>query len=334
MNALISRRRFISVSAVALGASLVPDTFSHAATPAVRWRGVAMGAEARLILVHPDRARARAVLVQIEAEIRRLEKVFSLFDPASALSRLNARGRLDAPPFDLVRCLDDAQAIGRQTDGAFDVTVQPLWGLYARHFAARPERPDGPSQKALDAARRLIDYTAIRNTSTRISFARPGMAVTLNGIAQGYMTDRVAELLKEAGFEDVLINLGEVRGLGSNADGAPWRVGIKAIDETGSVAKRLPLTNAAIATSGGYGTRFSLDGRHHHLFDPKTGESAHQWRSLSVITADATRADALSTAFYTMGPLAVRNLAKAIGVGVVAYDGHGWIEVTGSSRPA
>lgn len=281
-----------------------------------------MGARAGLVLNHPDRRQAETALQRVQEEIIRLERVFNLFDPNSYLSRLNRDGVLDLPPLDLVRCLSEADRISQMTDGAFDVTVQPLWNLYARHFASAPPGDAGPDKRKIAATRQLVDYRAVRNGPRQISFSKPGMAVTLNGIAQGYITDRVAELLNANGFDNVLINLGEARGLGHREDGSPWRVGIREPDGAGDLSRKIELRNSAVATSGGYGTRFSSDGKHHHLFDPKTGRSANLWASVSVIADDATRADALSTAFSGMPESSLRLIADDSNVSVVANDGN------------
>jgi thiamine biosynthesis lipoprotein len=315
-----SRRRFITISAGALAAGLVPGSAAMARPSPVRWQGVAMGARAELILHHPDRNEAEAAMQLVQDEIRRLERVFSLYDPRSALSRLNRSGALEAPPLDLVRCLDDAAHISRITDGAFDMTVQSLWELYARHFSSAFASAEGPGKVELETARKLVDYRAIHYGPQRVSFAEPGMAVTLNGIAQGYVTDRVAELLKARGFANVLIDLGETRGMGRRSDGADWQVGIEAPDGSGRLIRKLALRDQAIATSGGYGTRFTRDGVHHHLFDPKTGRSANLWNSMSVIADDATRADALSTAFFSLPELGIRRVAEILKVSVIASD--------------
>ncbi len=321
MTTKLSRRRFITISASTLAAGLIPGSAPMARPSSVRWRGVAMGAAAELILHPPDREVAETAVLLVQDEIRRLERVFSLHDPGSALSRLNHSGALETPPLDLIRCLDDAEHISRITDGAFDATVQPLWELYARHFSSETASAEGPGETELETARKLIDYRAVHYGPQGVSFAERGMAVTLNGIAQGYITDRVAELLKARGFANVLIDLGETRGMGRRNDGTDWQVGIKAPDGSGGLIRKLALHDQAIATSGGYGTRFTRDGVHHHLFDPTTGRSANLWMSMSVIADDATRADALSTAFFSLPESSIRRVAEILRVSVIASDG-------------
>ncbi|WP_052584508.1 FAD:protein FMN transferase, partial [Azospirillum baldaniorum] len=250
----------------------------------------------RFQLAHPDPAEADRLIALCLEEVARLERVFSLYRTDSALARLNRDGVLDAPPADLVRLLSEAAAVSRRTDGAFDPTVQPLWQLYAGHFARPGADPAGPPEAVLRAARELVDYRKLRVEPGRVAFAGRGMAVTLNGIAQGYVTDRVSERLRAEGMTDVLVDLGEIRALGHHPSGRPWSVGLADPLVDGRNAGTLEIADRAVATSGGYGTPFDPAGRFTHLFDPATGGCAREWLAVTVLAPDATTADALSTA--------------------------------------
>lgn len=305
------RRRFLGI--LAASAALVgPGTLRAALrTPGpwpepVTWSGIALGADAQLQLLHPDRAHAERLVRMAVAEVHRLERVFSLYREDSALTRLNRQGRLDDPPPDLSRLLSQAVAFGERTGGLFDPSVQVLWDLYAaRALAGRPLPPD-PAE--LRAALARVDYRAIRVEEDAIVLERPGMALTLNGIAQGYITDRVAELLRANGLEHAMIDMGEARGLGSPAPGRPWRAGIADPREPGHILDTLDLSDQALATSGGYGTPLDPAGQFTHLFDPHTGQATPRWRSVTVRALDATTADALSTAFAQMPADTIRGI--------------------------
>jgi len=301
----ISRRRAISV--LAAGATLVAGGRA-AAGLAERfvWTGTALGADARIILYHADRSVARAAIAACVDEIDRLENEFSLYRSDSALSRLNRNGHLAAPSHDMRRLLADAHRISAYSDGAFDITVQPLWQLYARHFAGRPRPTAGPDPAALAAALARIDYRRIDNAPARIRLA-PGTAITLNGIGQGYITDRVADLLRRQGWSNLLVDLGEILALDDRPDGHPWAVDLPV---PGDRAERLSIADRAVATSAGDGMAFDARGRHHHLFDPRTGQSANIYRSVTVVARRATVADALSTALYVMARPAAQRLAR------------------------
>ncbi|MBP2301147.1 FAD:protein FMN transferase [Azospirillum picis] len=294
MTMPVTRRRFLSVAA-ASGLSLLPQRARAAGVPLRTWRGVALGADASLTIAHPDPVEADRLITLSLREVERLERVFSLYRADSALRRLNRDGMLDNPPADLVRLLAQAVAFGHASGGAFDPTVQPLWELYAGHFSRSGADPAGPPAAAVRGARGLVDFRALRVDADRIAFARRGMAVTLNGIAQGYVTDRVSELLMAEGMGQVLVDMGELRAIGHHPAGRPWTVGLADPADPERTAETVELGDRALATSGGYGTRFDAEGRFTHLFDPASGTCAAHWLAVTVQSADATTADALST---------------------------------------
>ncbi|MEQ1889110.1 MAG: FAD:protein FMN transferase [Alphaproteobacteria bacterium] len=318
---LVTRRRFICVTAMFTAGSFMSSARGAALQP-VAWHGRAMGADAAITLFHPQPEIAGALLLRCEALIGALETQLSLFQPESALCRLNRAGFLNAAPEALLDILRLASDIHLSTEGAFDVTVQPLWRLYAGHFAQARADPHGPSHADIAAARALVDARAIIIKNRKIDFARPGMAITLNGIAQGYITDQAALLLGAAGMENVLIDLGEFRALGPHPAGRPWRIGIRDPLHPWRLMDRVAIRQGAVATSGGYGTQFDASGRFHHLFDPANGLPAQHYQSLSVYGPDAARADALSTG------LSILPLEKAKAVLSALGDGWGGYFVT------
>lgn len=300
------RRRMISVIAAMASLPLYPFV-SRAAAPAaaerLQWRGRALGATAAITLAHPDSAALRRTLANCVGEIRRLERVFSLFEPESELCRLNRDGRLPAPSLDLRVVMAESHRISTRTGGAFDVTIQPLWSVYSEHFRRRPGDASGPSEREIEGALASVDYRLVDIAAKRIAFMRPGMAATLNGIAQGYITDRVGAILRAEGFDRVLVNTGEIAALNRPADNRPWRVAIENPTTGNAPEAPLSLVNQAVATSRGGATRFDRAGRYHHLFNPATGRSAHTHESVTVIADSAMTADALSTAL-AVAPLA------------------------------
>jgi thiamine biosynthesis lipoprotein len=298
MSQLPGRRRFIRIAAAATLAQLAATaTAVRAEAGSISaWRGTAMGNLTRIEIRHPDGLRAARILSVAAAEIARLESIFTLYRADSALARLNRAGRLAGPPLDLVRLLAEAHDLSEGTDGAFDVTVQPIWQAYAAHFFAAGADPSGPPADAIRRAVDLVDYRSIEVGPQEIRLARPGMALTLNGIAPGYMTDRIIEVLKNEGLDCALVDLGEIRTAGMHSATEPWRVGLRDPLDERRVAMTLPLTEQAVATSGGYGFRFDTAGRFHHLFDPRTGACPQSYASISVVAPTATIADALATA--------------------------------------
>jgi FAD:protein FMN transferase len=307
----VHRRRFIAISAAVAGLPLLPIAARAAAPPLLRvWTGAALGADAMLQIHHPDPLAADRLIARALAEVQRLERVLSLYEQDSALCRFNRTGVLDDPPLDLVRVLAEAHHYHALTSGAFDVTVQPLWDVYAAHFTRPDADPAGPPPVAITAALARVGQGALEVAPDRVLFNRPGMAVTLNGLGQGYITDRVVELLRSEGVEHALVDMGETRAVGTHPAGGSWRVGIEDPVVPGQVAERVSLTDRAIATSGGYGTQFDSAGRFNHIFDPTNGHTSWRYRAISVVAPTATEADALSTAFCLMPMDQIRSMVQ------------------------
>ena len=330
-----ARRRFIQISAAFSGAMLLGGagrlafaSQANAAQSTHTWSGIALGADASLQITHPDPLVAQTLIERSVAEVQRLESLFSLYRDDSALSILNRQGFLNEPSNDFLTLLNRSKEFSRLTDGMFDVTVQPLWKAYADYFAAAHDSPAARAaadsmaatpadlQAHIHDALKRVDWRKIDIDSQRIRLAQPGMAITLNGIAQGYITDRITQLLAANGIDHALVNMGEIYGLNPDSPTAskPWHVGLEDAHQPGSIAARVPVRNQAVATSGAHGTPFTADMRHNHLLDPRQGLSSHRYHSVSVVASDATTADALSTAFSLMPEPAIKALSRELDV--------------------
>ena len=279
----MNRRRFLALSAAAL------------ATPAqgqTRWQGRAFGADCTLTLSGPTR-QAEAALATLPALIEAIEADFSLHRP-SALNALNATGHLADPSPSFRALMDLAEAIHRLTDGAFDPTVQPLWQATAK---GRPNT----APVGWHHVRRGLGITL-----------QPGMALTFNGIAQGFGADAVKAHLAAHGFTHALVDMGEVAALGG-----PFRLGLQ--DPTyGQLATRT-LTSTAIATSS---PKATLVNDHSHILHPRGLPPL--WSSVSVEATTAALADALSTAlvFLTTDQIVRLHHPGLIRVTLVDPDGN------------
>ena len=302
----LTRRRVMTIMGVAAGLPWVcfADR-SQSAQLLHQWDGTSLGSPSRVLLYHHDRAAASRIAAECAAEIERLERIFALYQPDSEIALLNRDGHIDCPSLDLLTVLSQCQALSWLSSGAFDVSVQPLWTLYAAHFFGKASpSARGPTPLEIERARKLVDYQAIEAGPRRISLGRPGMGLTLNGIAQGYVTDRITDILREHGCDRTLANMGcsEIRAVGRHSDGRPWHVGLANPRQPDTVAVSLDLLDRSVCTSGGYGTKFEASGRFHHLFDPETGASANHYIAVSVFAPQAMVADALSTALYVTPP--------------------------------
>ena len=275
----MNRRRFLSLSA----AALIPLP-GHAGT-LTEWHGAGLGTALTLRLIGADPHQARQTFARVDAEIRRIEGVASLYRD-SALTRLNRDGHLAWPSPDLLDLVTLAGQVHQATGGAFDPTVQPLWLALAT--GTDP-----------DAARSLIGWDRVRLSEQEIRLDR-GQALTLNGIAQGWAADRIADLLRAYGFSDALVDMGEIAALGQGG----WPVQITGPEGTPLAETRL--TNRALATSSPRGT---LVNGQPHILGPQ-GQPP-RWQTVSVSAPRAAVADALSTAFCLMDRPAIDRTLSA-----------------------
>ncbi len=315
-----TRRRAIAIMAAtaAAAAGLPLRARARAGAEAgadYEWRGLAMGTDARILFCGVTGKDARAAAAMVSAEIERLEDALSLFRADSEICRLNRNEVLDAPSGDLRRAVTLARSIAHRTDGLFDPTVQALWEAHANWFAAAP-RTALPPEAVIADARARVDWRRISVSPDAIRLG-PRQRITLNGLGQGYVTDRIADLLRQRGFVHVLVDLGEQRAIGPRPNGKPWLV-----ERQG--AGQIALTRGALATSEGSGCILGAGGKAHHLFDPRTGRSAQIWKRLTVHHSFASVADALSTALYMASPDEIASVAARIpAVAVWATEHNG-----------
>ncbi len=312
----ITRRRALTIVAATAATVALPISGSRSATRNVEWTGTALGADAKLILYGNDEARARAAIADCLAEVERLENIFSLYRKGSEIRRLNDSGHLDVPSHDMRLLLATSQRMSELTEGLYDPTVQPVWELYADWFTTNPGQ-DGPPAELIRQALGRVGYRRMDVGAGSVKLPPIGR-LTLNGIAQGYITDRVADLLRERGWRHVLVNMGELRALGAKSNGQPWKVLLR------KASKAITLTNTSLATSAGEASTFGDNRQFSHLFNPGTGRSPHLFRSLTAGHESATVADALSTGLYAATPQQIsRIVARIPGVRVWARDAGG-----------
>jgi thiamine biosynthesis lipoprotein len=217
--------------------------------------------------------------------------------------------------------------IGDLNEGAFDITWAALWGLWDFR-AAEPRLPD-PEEVARRTA--LVDYrkVVVDDDAGTVYLPEAGMKIGLGGIAKGYALDRAAEALRARGVDSFLIlGGGQVLAGGTRGD-RPWKVGVR--DPRGTATTyfaTLEVTDASTSTSGDYERFFILDGkRYHHIIDPRTGWPSEGLSGVTVVSPDATLADALSTAIMVMGQergLALAERLPDVEAVLVDPDGDLW----------
>jgi thiamine biosynthesis lipoprotein len=300
---MMHRRTFI---AAALGSVAGGAGAEETMAPPQLHTGAALafGTTVSISVRHADAALARRAIGDALGAACGIDGLMSIHDPASQVFRLNRDKVLHDPDPHLLAVLSHARALSRLTLGAFDITVQPLW----RSFQDAAGLP--PPRERL-RVRRLVDWTQVQAGPARVVLARPGMAITLNGLAQGYAADLALAALRRHGVRHALVDTGEFAALG-RAGERPWVLGVRDPRVEDGLAARLALDGRCVATSGDYAAAFTPDRLHHHIFDPATGDSPTELASVTVLAPTGLEADGLSTAFMVLGARKAHTLAAQL----------------------
>ena len=322
-----SRRQCLGWGAGALLSGMVSPSSMAASIPSAPvdrwvWRERALigfGTTLWLRAAHHQADRLELALDEAVKAIRQVEADMSLFNPDSAVSRLNREGVLQQPSAPLLSVLALAQHVSARSQGAFDVTVQPLWQVWSQAQAAGTVAPKQVLQRHLP----LVNWRALEISPHTIRLNAKGMGVSLNGIAQGYAADVVRSVLQSHGVMHALIDTGETSTLGQAPGLQDWRLGIESTHADNDKRRLTLPPGLAIATSSDAHTSFTPDRLHHHIFDPHTGDSPRFWSSVSVVAPSCAMADALTKVFFMCPPVHVKETARAWGVDVVLQDKRG-----------
>lgn len=260
-----------------------------------------MGTLIRVELWHKNESRAQQLITNVMNEMHRIDRLMSPYKESSSLSLINKAAASRAVPIEkeLYDLIAESIRISQLTHGAFDITFASVGRLYDYRKKIHP------SNESLSKNLKRINYKHIILDKTKgtIRFAIPGVSIDLGGIAKGYAVDTSTEILKKAGVQHAIITAGGDSRIIGDRRGRPWMIGIRDPRKSRAVKGMVPLTHAALSTSGDYERYFVENGEHfHHILRPDTGKSAKQLRSVTVIGPDATTTDALSTSVFVMGP--------------------------------
>ena len=296
----MNRRRSLSIVAGASAACLAGSGCQGVRQIEVsRWRGVLFNSDVDMAVHDLPAREAEALIKQCVEEMQRLEELFSLYLPDSALSQLNREGELADPPAELVDLVTKSLLVAERSGGAFDPTIQPYW-TWLRETVETTGRIDPEEQtRWLDK----VDYRKVSCSEQEMGFGQEGMALSLNGVAQGWITDRASEILRAGGARHCLVNLGEFYALGGQPSGKDWVVGLR-----GLKGEEVSLRDRALAVSSGSGLYFGTGSGKNHIIDPRTGDCVEARKVVAVTAREAWLADALSTACSVLG----ENEARAL----------------------
>ncbi|UQA61584.1 FAD:protein FMN transferase [Polyangium aurulentum] len=273
-----------------------------------------------------DEAAIRPKLQKAVDEIRRLERLMTTWRDDSEISRINqAAGKaavaVGPETFEVIK---RSISVAAQSDGVFDISFESMRDLW-RFDENKVE--EVPSREAIDKARELIDYRKIKldDAARSVRLDKPGMRISLGGIAKGYGVDAASRVLLGEGLTSFFIQAGgDLYVRGKKPDGSPYRVGAR--DPRGQGPSDffalIDVTDHAFSTAGDYERSFVKDGkRWHHIIDPRTGYPARASRSVTVWAKDAFTADGIDDAIFILGPEKGLPLCEAIeDCGAVVVD--------------
>ena len=301
----LPRRQVLRITAAVgasaiLGGGLLRAALERAGLHRVRQTRTQMGTLVTISAVHPDAEGARRMVADTFDEIERLEGLLSRHRVGTPVWSLNETGAVRAPPPEVLEVVQQALDYWSLTSGAFDITIAPLLNLYNASFS---ETGAAPPQEEVRLALALVGSQHVEVSASEIAFGKAGMAVTLDGIAKGYIVDRAVRVLRELGAERVLVNAGgDMASAGENLGGDAWRIGLQDPRAADGSLGVLQLRGESVATSGDYMQYLTPDMSLHHILDPRTGSSPGHTSGVSVVAPTAMAADALSTAALVLGP--------------------------------
>jgi FAD:protein FMN transferase len=305
----LNRRSFLKLSGL-LGAGLVTGAMVPLTAEAVRFNPkmykvsrtrLDMGTFVSMTLIHPSRDGAEEAMGLAFEEINRLTGLMDRFRSATPVGTLNRDGTLKGSPPELAGLVQRALAFHRVSNGAFDISVAPVVDLFKERLGSGSKTP--PTAGEIEKVLARVDARSIVVDGETIRFRKPGMTITLDGIAKGYIVDRAADLLARHNIKNFLINAGgDIRTKGRRQDRKLWTIAIQDPHKKRHYPDIIHMRDGAIATSGNYEVYFDREKMFHHIVNPRTGMSPHADASVSVMAPTTMEADALSTSVFVMEP--------------------------------
>lgn len=313
----MNRRSFLKLSGL-LGVGVATAGIVTMKSEAVRFdrkmmkvseSKLGIGTFVSITVIHPSKDQAEEAIGQAFHEIDRLCGLLNRFDEATPVALLNKEGYLKDIPKEVVRVVSASLYYHRVTGGSFDITVKPVVDLFIEKLGGEKKTilMENEMKKLLKEIEKLLKLIGSENIELKersIHFKRPGMGITLDGIAKGFIVDRASEILSKHKIENYLINAGgEINTKGAKGDHRLWTVAIQDPLKKKHYPDVIRMRDGSIATSGDYEVYFDQEKMFSHIVDPKTGLSPHLSTSVSIIADTGMEADALSTGVFVMGPL-------------------------------
>jgi thiamine biosynthesis lipoprotein len=284
-----------------------------------------------LTVVAKDTIQANTLIDDGIAEVKRIENLISDWIPTTLISEINRNAgirpvKVTPELYDLV---ERAIKISEITSGAFDISYASMDRIWKFDGSMKAM----PTDEAIKKSVAKIGYKKIiLDAQERTIFLKEaGMKLGLGGIGQGYIADRVNELLVSKGCQSGLINVsGDIKAWGKQPNGESWTVAIVNPVNKNKVFATFPLENSAVETSGNYEKYVTFNGkRYSHIIDPRTGYPASGVVSVSVFAKQTEVADALATGVFVLGVDVGLNLVNQLkGIGCIIVDDQGKVHAS------
>ncbi len=257
-----------------------------------------MGTTVTITVYDDNKEEAERVIDLAFKEIERIDRLLSNYKNDSEVSLLNKNGFIENPSNDLLYNVKKALSYSEISQGAFDITVQSILDLYTDSFQNKKR---APTDEEIKETMELVNFENIFIEFKKISFKKEGMKITLGGIAKGYAVDKAVDVLEKNGIKHALVNMkSSIRAIG-NKGTEDWTIALENPRNKNEYITIIRINNNSLSTSGDYERYFDEDKKFHHIINPKTGYSADELISVTIITDKAIDADALSTSVFVLG---------------------------------
>ncbi len=253
------------------------------------------------ITAHPDSSQARQAITEAYREAERLNRKYSTHREDSLVSEIkNQAPEPVEVDEEFIFLLEKARDFWEATGGKFDITVGPLvelWGFYRQEESI-------PSPEEINDAKNQVGLDQVKLMDERVRLASEEMRLDFGAFVKGYAADRMAEVLREGGVENFLVNLGgNIYAGGESPDQKPWTIGLRDPRQSGEINGVIEISDAGVATSGDYERMFVHEGkRYAHIIDPITGRPVEGTAAVTTVASDALTADLFSTSLFLTGP--------------------------------
>lgn len=297
-----------------------------------------MGTQVSISVWHEDNVVAKGAIDAVVADLQRIDNTYSTYNERSELSLINQKAALapQAITPEMHRLLFASSRVSELTGGAFDITYASVGYLYNYREKQRP------SDEQIESRKDAINHRWVVLTDDTVFFKHPNVKIDLGGIAKGYAVDRAAAILAQQGIEHASVSAGGDSRLLGDRLGRPWIIGVKNPRQNPQVADddialRIPLSDAAVSTSGDYERYFidELSGeRVHHIVNPRSGQSATGVTSVTIIGNTGLETDPLSTGVFVMGVEKGLELVNQLsGIDVIIIDRFGKVHYSDGLAP-